>query len=113
MQAVFLTLILLVLPVHPLAIFVFLAHMIVRNVLGHAGVELMPRAWLAGWWGRWLTTTLHHDLHHAQGRHNYGLYFTWRDRIGGTEHPEYRERLGRLVDGLCANAIRRAESPAA
>jgi sterol desaturase/sphingolipid hydroxylase (fatty acid hydroxylase superfamily) len=63
-QAVFLSLILLVLPLHPLVIFVFLTHMIVRNVLGHAGVELMPRAWLAGWWGRRLTTTLHHDLHH-------------------------------------------------
>jgi len=96
-QAAFLTLILLILPLHPAVIFVFLAHMIVRNVLGHAGVELMPRAWLAGWWGRWLTTTLHHDLHHAQGRHNYGLYFTWWDRIGGTEHPEYRSRLRRLA----------------
>jgi len=98
-QAVFLTLTLLVLPLHPAVIFAFLTHMIVRNVLGHAGVELMPRAWLAGWWGRWFTTTLHHDLHHAQGRHNYGLYFVWWDRIGGTEHPEYRLRLRRLAEG--------------
>lgn len=93
----FLTLILLVLPLHLSSVFVFLAHMIVRNVLGHAGVELLPARWLAGAWGRWLTTTLHHDLHHAQGRHNYGLYFTWWDRIGGTEHPEYRVQLARLV----------------
>lgn len=96
-QAMFLTLILLVLPLHLSSVFVFLAHMIVRNVLGHAGVELLPARWLAGAWGRWLTTTLHHDLHHAQGRHNYGLYFTWWDRIGGTEHPEYRVQLARLV----------------
>jgi len=100
LQAVFLTLILWVLPLHPLVIFVFLTHMIVRNVLGHAGVELMPRAWLAGWWGRWLTTTLHHDLHHSEGRHNYGLYFRWWDRIGGTEHPEYAARLQRFVGSL-------------
>ena len=99
-QSVFLTSILLVLPLHPLVIFVFLVHMIVRNVLGHAGVDLIPRAWLAGWWGRWLTTTLHHDLHHSQGRHNYGLYFTWWDRIGGTEHPEYRLRLQQFVASL-------------
>jgi sterol desaturase/sphingolipid hydroxylase (fatty acid hydroxylase superfamily) len=103
-QAVFLPLVLLFLPLHPLVIFVFLAHMIARNVLGHAGVELMPRAWLAGWWGRWLTTTLHHDLHHAQGRHNYGLYFTWWDRIGGTEHPEYSRRLQHLVQGIESRA---------
>jgi sterol desaturase/sphingolipid hydroxylase (fatty acid hydroxylase superfamily) len=97
-QALFLALILLVLPLHPAVIFVFLLHMIVRNVLGHAGVELLPRAWLAGWWGRWFTTTLHHDLHHAEGRHNYGLYFVWWDRVGGTEHPEYRSRLRRFVE---------------
>lgn len=55
-QAIFLTLILLVLPLHPLVISVFLVHMIVRNVLCHAGVELIPRAWLAGWWDRWCAT---------------------------------------------------------
>jgi sterol desaturase/sphingolipid hydroxylase (fatty acid hydroxylase superfamily) len=96
-QAVFLPLMLLVLPLHPAVILVFLTHMILRNVLGHAGVELMPRVWLAGWWGRWLTTTLHHDLHHAHGGHNFGLYFTWWDRIGGTQHPEYPQRLRQLV----------------
>jgi len=99
-QAVFLPLILLVLPLHPVVIFVFLSHMIVRNVLGHAGVELLPRTWLAGWWGRWLTTTLHHDLHHAEGRHNYGFYFLAWDRLCGTEHPEYRARLQRLIGSL-------------
>lgn len=96
-QAVFLDLVLLAMPLHPLVIFLFLIHMIVRNVQGHAGVELVPRAWLAGWWGRWLTTALHHDMHHAAGHHNYGLYFTWWDRCCGTEHPDYRQRLAELV----------------
>jgi sterol desaturase/sphingolipid hydroxylase (fatty acid hydroxylase superfamily) len=68
-------------------IFAFLAHMIVRNVLGHAGVELLPHRWLAGWWGRWLMTTQHHDLHHAQARHDFDPYFAWWDRICGTEQP--------------------------
>jgi sterol desaturase/sphingolipid hydroxylase (fatty acid hydroxylase superfamily) len=111
-QGVFLTLILLVLPLHPLIIFVFLAHMIIRNVLGHAGVELLPRTWLAGWWGRCLTTTLHHDLHHSHGRHNYGLYFTWWDRIGGTEHPEYRARLQQLIGSLGGPVMQGPESTA-
>jgi Delta7-sterol 5-desaturase len=117
-QAIFLTVILLVLPLHPAVIFAFLVHMIVRNVLGHAGVELMPRTWLAGWWGRWLTTTLHHDMHHAHGRHNYGLYFTWWDRACGTEHPRYRSRLAALLramgarsDGEAAVSADRLESP--
>ncbi|MGR4869302.1 sterol desaturase family protein [Variovorax sp. LARHSF232] len=99
-QAVFLSAMLLVLPLHPAVILAFLTHMIVRNVLGHAGLELMPRTWLGGWWGRWLTTTLHHDMHHAFGRCNYGLYFTWWDRLCRTEHPAYRERLRQVVERM-------------
>jgi len=107
-QAAFLPLILLVLPLHPLTIFVFLAHMILRNVLGHAGVELLPRRWLAGAWGRWVTTTLHHDLHHAEGRYNYGLYFTLWDRLCGTEHPQYRARLASFAQAPACEIAPRA-----
>jgi sterol desaturase/sphingolipid hydroxylase (fatty acid hydroxylase superfamily) len=73
------------------AMFAFLWHMIIRNVIGHCGVELYPRWWvdnpLTGWWN----TVTHHDLHHSAGTYNFGLYFTWWDRWMGTEHPRYRE----------------------
>jgi sterol desaturase/sphingolipid hydroxylase (fatty acid hydroxylase superfamily) len=71
------------------AVGLFVLHQIVRNTLGHSGYEIMP----ARKDGRphldWLTTTTHHDLHHAQAGYNYGLYFTWWDRWMGTEHPDY------------------------
>lgn len=79
-------------PMYDFAIFLFLAHMIVRNVMGHAGVELFPAGWIRSPLG-WITTTTHHDLHHSQGRSNFGLYFTWWDRWMGTEHPQYKERF--------------------
>ncbi len=75
------------------AIFVFLAWMIVRNVMGHCGVELHPAGWVDSKWLDWLTTTTHHDLHHSEGRYNFGLYFTWWDRLMGTEHPRYKEEF--------------------
>lgn len=99
-QALYLPAVLLVLPLHPVVLFAWMTLMIMRNVMGHCGTELMPRAWLAGWWGRWCTTTLHHDMHHAHGHHNYALYFTWWDRLCGTEHPRYREQLDALVARL-------------
>lgn len=34
---------------------------------------------------------LYHDLHHKDFDGNYGLYFTWWDRLCGTEHKRYRE----------------------
>lgn len=107
-QTLFLPLALLVIPMHQGIIFLWMAHMVVRNVIGHAGVELVPRSWLAAWWGRWLTTTLHHEMHHACGRHNYGLYFVWWDRWCGTEHPDYRQNLSLLI----ARLRRSGESPA-
>jgi Delta7-sterol 5-desaturase len=99
-QSIFLPLVLLVLPLHPLVIFAWMTHMIVRNVMGHCGTELLPRSWLVGWWGRWLTTTLHHEMHHAHGHSNYALYFTWWDAACGTEHPQYKACLAQLVSRI-------------
>jgi lathosterol oxidase len=99
-QAIFLPLFVLLVPVHQTVAFLWMMHMVVRNVAGHAGVELVPRAWLAGWWGRWLTTTLHHEMHHAYANSNYGLYFVWWDRWCGTEHPGYQDGLWALTGKL-------------
>lgn len=99
-QALFLPVVLLVVPLHSSVVFAWLLWMVLRNVMGHSGMELLPRRWLAGWWGRWMTTTLHHEMHHAYGHTNYGLYFTWWDRWCGTEHPAYASRLAQLVGDL-------------
>lgn len=88
-------------PAYPLAIFLFLGHQIARNAIGHSGHELawsgFTRSPLTGW----LTTTTHHDLHHSQGRYNYGLYFTWWDRWMGTEHPRYHEVFEAVARRAC------------
>lgn len=83
-------LIVFTIPAHPLALFVFLVHMILRNVLGHLGIEFLPKNFLKNRWLNWNITTTHHDLHHKDFHHNYGFYFTWWDRWFGTEHPAYQ-----------------------
>lgn len=75
----------------------FMLHQIVRNTMGHAGYELMPARADGRPMFDWVTTTTHHDLHHAQAGWNYGLYFTWWDRLMGTEHPEYHARFAAAV----------------
>lgn len=116
-NAAFVPLVLLVAPVSQPAIFLFLAHMIVRNVIGHSGYELFP----ARRDGRpvfdWMTSVTHHDLHHAQAGWNYGLYFSWWDRLMKTEHPLYHEKFAEAVrkplDGSAVRALglRREVSP--
>ena len=92
-QAAFVPLWMLLVPTPWAVVGLFMLHQIVRNTLGHSGYEVFP----AKADGRpllgFMTTTTHHDLHHAQGRWNFGLYFTWWDRWMGTEHPEYLARF--------------------
>lgn len=96
-NAIYLPLALLLMPTSLLAAFLFVAHMMLRNAIGHCGYEIFP----ARRDGRpligWLTTVTHHDLHHARPRWNMGLYFTWWDRLMGTEDPTYLAAFARAV----------------
>lgn len=95
-MTLFVPFIILIMPVHPVALFVFLAIMIVRNAMGHSGVEFHPRFWVDSPLDL-LTTVTHHDLHHQRFDGNYGLYFTWWDRLMGTEFPNYKETFRRVT----------------
>ncbi|HEY2709834.1 MAG TPA: sterol desaturase family protein [Caulobacteraceae bacterium] len=75
----------------------FVLHQIFRNTLLHCGYELMPATEDGKPVFDWLTTTTHHDLHHADSRSNLGLYFTWWDRWMGTENPSYYAAFARAV----------------
>ncbi len=91
-NAVFVPLFLLFVPMNHWATFIFMGHMIVRNAIGHSGYELFPRSWAKHPILGQINLVTHHDLHHANGQYNYGLYFSWWDRLMGTEHPEYVAR---------------------
>ena len=96
-NAAFVPLWVALIPTPWVAVDLMMLHQIVRNTIGHSGYELFP----AHRDGRpllpWLTTVTHHDLHHAQAGYNYGLYFTWWDRMMGTEHPQYLARFAQSV----------------
>ncbi len=96
-MASFVPLWMLAVPTQWEAVGLFMLHQIVRNTLGHSGYELMPARADGRPWFDFLTTTTHHDIHHAQAGWNYGLYFTWWDRLMGTEHPEYHARFAASV----------------
>ena len=76
-------------PSSVLAAVIFTWHMMIRNAIGHCGYEIFP----ARRDGRplldFLTAVTHHDLHHGAAGWNFGLYFTFWDRLMGTEHPDY------------------------
>jgi Delta7-sterol 5-desaturase len=102
-MALFFPLWLLVFETPGWVVFSWLNFQIIRNAMGHAGFELHPRWWLSTPLTRWINTTTHHDLHHnGSFNHNYGLYFTWWDKMMGTEHPRYAERFAEVVGRTAA-----------
>ena len=82
-----------VVPVQEQVLGLFVLHQVLRNVHGHAAVESLPRGFARHWfWGRFTSTT-HHHLHHETAQGNYGLWFTWWDRVFGTERADYLKRF--------------------
>ena len=107
-MVLFMPLYALLVPTPGPVIFTFLAVMILRNAMGHAGLELHPRGWASHPVLKWISTTTHHDLHHnGSYNHNFGFYFTWWDKLMGTEHPRYVEVFDRVTaaGGITAPAV--------
>jgi Delta7-sterol 5-desaturase len=84
-------------PVHFIHIFTFLIFMTVYNVYGHLGYELFPRGFNRHWLGKWFNTSVNHNMHHQYFKGNYGLYFTFWDRIMGTTHKDYHSRFEQVT----------------
>jgi len=87
-----------VMPVHPLAIALFLILMMIYNVYGHLGFELYPRGFSKTIFGKWVNTSVNHNQHHAHFKGNYGLYFLWWDRLLGTIRPDYDQEFDRVAN---------------
>ena len=111
-NAIYLPIALMLMPTSVLAAFIFTAHMMLRNAIGHCGYEVFPARADGRPLFDWLTTVTHHDLHHARAGANFGLYFTFWDRMMGTEDSDYHVRfadaVGRRQTGPVAAGIQEA-----
>lgn len=80
-EALIVSLIIFIIPVHPLAFLIFQTLSTVYNIYGHCGREFYPEGMSSHWLGRWINTSTAHAIHHLKGRMNYGLYFMFWDRL--------------------------------
>lgn len=83
-------------PVHVIHLLAFLIFMTLYNVYGHLGFELFPKGANRHWFLKWFNTSVNHNMHHQYFKGNYGLYFTWWDRIMKTTHKEYDSRFEQI-----------------
>ena len=86
-------LLLFIMPLHDYHLLVFFICSLIYNVYGHLGFELYPKGFSKNWFGKWVNTSVNHNMHHQYFEGNYGLYFTIWDRLMGTLRPDYDEHF--------------------
>lgn len=91
-QMSFLLGITLVIPLHLGVLVAVLVTMAVWTVGNHLGFQVVPVSQSSRWWGRWFIGSTHHLIHHRRYNRHYGLYFTFWDRLLGTEDVRYETK---------------------
>jgi sterol desaturase/sphingolipid hydroxylase (fatty acid hydroxylase superfamily) len=94
----FVPVVVLLLPMHPLTLFLFSLWSLGMNVLGHLGYELFPPGATKHPLLKWMNTATHHNMHHQAAKYNYGLYFNIWDRLMHTNHPEYERTFNKMTE---------------
>jgi hypothetical protein len=92
-HASFLLGVVLVIPLHLITILAVLTTMTVWAVVNHLGLAELPGQFPHHWLGRWVIGPAHHSVHHTHQNKHYGLYFTFWDKLMGTEDDGYDKRL--------------------
>jgi Delta7-sterol 5-desaturase len=84
----------ILIPTHPIPLLAFVLFEGVHTVYGHSGYELFPSWWTKHWFFKHKTAiATHHSMHHEKVNGNYGLYFTWWDKLNGTEFADYESKF--------------------
>jgi sterol desaturase/sphingolipid hydroxylase (fatty acid hydroxylase superfamily) len=89
LEAVYLTIFVFLVPIHPFVILGHAFYAMVMNIWWHSGVEIFPAGWTTGRLSKWINTSTHHNMHHSHFNGNYSLYFNFWDRVCGTNFPQY------------------------
>jgi len=98
-QSLFLIGIVFVIPLHFVTLIAVLITMTIWAVLNHMGLDRLPLSFPHHWLGKWFIGPAHHSIHHLKYTQHYGLYFTFWDKLLGTQDLEYEKKLSdRLVN---------------
>jgi sterol desaturase/sphingolipid hydroxylase (fatty acid hydroxylase superfamily) len=89
LQALFLVVVVLMLPLHTITLLAILTTMTIWAVVNHLGLERLPIAFPHHWLGRWFIGPAHHAIHHQRHDRHFGLYFTFWDKLLGSEDPGF------------------------
>lgn len=82
-HALFLPLMIIIIPIHPVVLISYLTFMTLTSISNHLGVEI-----LHPWLQKIFISGAHHATHHRRFHYNFGLYYCFMDRLFQTEKIE-------------------------
>jgi Delta7-sterol 5-desaturase len=91
-QSIFLLGVVCVIPLHFVTVIAVLTTMTIWAVLNHLEIVLLPLSFPHHWLGKWFIGPSHHSIHHLKYTVHYGLYFTFWDKVLGTEDSSYANK---------------------
>ena len=94
-QSLFLVAIVFAIPLHFITLIAVLTTMTIWALLNHLGLDRLPRSFPHHWLGKWFIGPAHHSIHHLKYTLHYGLYFTFWDKLFGTQDLDYEQKLDR------------------
>lgn len=89
LQSIVIPALVFIIPMYSWTVVCLLVFMTLTSAINHSNVELYPKGFHKHWLGKWLIGATHHSLHHTQYRFNFGLYFTFWDKLMQTESAKY------------------------
>jgi len=101
-QAAIIPIVVLLIPIHPTVLYVFIFYGVFVNLLGHSGYEFFPRKFKNHLAGAISNTPVFHDMHHHFVNSNYGLYLNIWDKIMGT----YNRKTDQLFHSIRTKKIK-------
>ncbi|MCA6073657.1 sterol desaturase family protein [Fulvivirga sedimenti] len=100
LQAIYLPLVLTFIPVNLFVLIGLLVLMTISATVNHAGIEVFPSGAIGQWMGKWLVGSTHHHVHHTKFRYNFGLYFTFWDKLMKTENQGFQDEFNSIISDL-------------
>lgn len=80
-------------PMHITALVIYMLITQIFNLLGHAGVEIMPHKLNTKKLLKYVNTPTHHNMHHRYTNYSFGIYSRIWDTLFRTNHPRYEEEF--------------------
>lgn len=94
-QAIYLIGVVCLMPMHVSVLCTVILVMTLGALIHHFGFRLFETSAFGRWMGSWMVGPMHHWMHHRKYTAHYSLYFTFWDKVMGTQQKDYEKILSR------------------